>query len=145
MNHTPTATKYGHPTAALFAAILALAGFANADVMSSTHSHKGKKGYLTITNSTEVEGVILQPGDYEVREVDSPNGTVVEFTRYSNEFATYGWKSWNSTVVARGHFTEQAMGKPSKRSRLIVDNTGAIALEIRGSAVRYEFSPSRIR
>src|ERR1700694_525712 len=74
-----TIAQRGHVFAALFAVILALAGFANADAMSAAHAHKGKKGSLKITTPTEVGGVILQPGDYEVKEVKSPNGPVVEF------------------------------------------------------------------
>ena len=44
-----TIAGWRHNAAALFAVILALVGFANADAMSSAHSHKGKKGRLNIT------------------------------------------------------------------------------------------------
>jgi len=136
--------KHGLRIAFLFAMILVLAGFANADAIPTTQSHKGK-GYLTITSQIEVEGVTLHPGDYEVKEVDTPTGSVVEFTREDNQFAAYGWKSWTTTVVVRAHFTVQAMSRPAKHTKLILgsDTADATGLEIRGDIVSYWFGPSQ--
>src|ERR1700694_2070543 len=87
MNRIPfTITKHRHSAAALFAVVLALAGFANASSMYSSHSHKAKKGHFTLTSSTDVGGITLQPGDYEVKEVEPPSGPAVEFVHLFDNF-----------------------------------------------------------
>jgi membrane-associated protease RseP (regulator of RpoE activity) len=137
-----TLAKHGHSAAALFAVVLALAGFANADGMYSAHSHKAKKGHLTITAPIEVGGAILQPGNYEVREANSPSGSVVEFVhQFRNELASELVQADEEEVVARVQYTEQALSSPPKHTRLILasDTAEAASLEIRGSAVGYEF------
>ncbi len=138
-----TNAKHGHSAAALFAVVLALAGFANAASVSSTHSHKGKKGGLTITAPTEVGGVTLQPGDYEVKEVDSPGGPVVEFSLFEKLEWPIFWSA-TKTVVARVKCTEQALSSRPKHTRLMLasNTTHATGLEIRGKAVDYYFAPS---
>lgn len=132
-----TISKHRHSAAALFAVVLALAGFANADGMYSSHSHKAKKGYLTITTPTEVGGIVLQPGEYEVKEAKSPSGPVIEFVHQYrvNEYLT------EEDVVARVQFTEQALSSSPKHTQLILasETAKATSLEIRGSAISYEF------
>ncbi len=141
-----TISKHGHSAAALFAVVLAFAGFANAAAMSSAHSHKGKKGNLKITASTEVGGIILQPGDYQVREVTSPSGPVVEFVhQFRNELASELGQADEEEVVARVQYTEQVLSSTPKYTRLILASNAADAasLEIRGNAVGYVFDPSQ--
>jgi hypothetical protein len=137
-----TISKHRHSAAALFAVVLALAGFANADGMYSSHSHKAKKGYLTITTPTEVGGIVLQPGEYEVKEAKSPSGPVIEFVHQYrvNEYLT------EEDVVARVQFTEQALSSSPKHTQLILaSNAGeATGLEIGGSGVGYEFATSQM-
>jgi hypothetical protein len=142
-----TIAKHRHSAAALFAVVLALAGFANADAMSSAHSHKGKKGNLKITAPTEVGGTILQPGDYEVKEVNSPSGSVVEFVHLFDNFtAPEGLPVHDQEVVARVKFTGQALSSLPNRTQLqLASNTAnAIALEIRGDDVEYLFGPTQL-
>ncbi len=141
-----TSAKHGRSAAALFAVVLALAGFANADGMYLTHSNKAKKGHLTIAAPTVVDGVILQAGNYEVREVNSQSGPVVEFARqFRNELASELVQADEEEVVARVNFTERALNALSKRTHLIPASgtAEAASLEIRGSAVGYEFSTSQ--
>lgn len=140
-----TIAKAGYSVAALFAVVLALAGFANADGMS--HSHKAKKGHFTITAPTEVGGVTLQPGNYEVREVNSASGPVVEFVhQFRNELASELVQADEEEVVARVNFTAKALSSPPKQTQLISASDGpdVASLEIRGNAVRYEFAPSQM-
>jgi hypothetical protein len=135
-----TIAKNGHIAAALFAVVLALAGFANADAMSSNHSHKGKKGSFTLAVATEVGGTILQPGNYEVKEINSASGPALEFVHlFWNELASELVQANEEEVVARVKFTEQALSSlPKKTELLLASNTSdAIGLQIRGNDVAY--------
>jgi hypothetical protein len=142
IQYLSTITKQGHIFAALFAVVLALAGFANA-----ANSHKGKQGSLKITDPTEVGGVMLQPGDYEVREVNSPGGPVVEFVHlFRNELASELVQADEEEVVARVKYTEQALSSPPKQTQLLVapNTTNAVALEIRGNTVDHLFQGEKM-
>ena len=143
-----TTVKHEHGAAVLFAVVLALAAFTNAAAMSSAHSHKGKKGTLTITAPTEVGGIILQPGDYRVREINSPSGPVVEFVHLFDNFtAQEGLPVHDQEVVGQVKVTEQALSLPAKQTQLMLSSwysTDAIGLEIRGNAVGYVFAPSQM-
>jgi hypothetical protein len=125
----------------MFAVVLALAGLANATAIPSAHSHKGKKGYFTLTIPTEVGGVTLRPGDYEIKAVDSPRGPVLEFAIFEQDPPM--WASATKTVVARVKCTEQSLGSRPKHTRLILASnpTHATGLEIRGKAVEYDIIP----
>ena len=139
-----TIAKHGHIAAALFAVVLALAGFANAATMPSDHSHKGKKGNLKITASTEAGGILLQPGDYQVREVNSPSGPAVQFVHLFDNFYVMdsGLPVHDQEVVGQVKVTEQALSSTPKHTQLqLAPNTGeAIALEIRGDEIEYLFA-----
>src|ERR1700693_2588638 len=99
--------------AVVFASLLAFVGTAHAD----GHAHKGKKGNLKIKALTVVGGTILQPGDYEVRKVSSPDGTIVEFVRVVYVPASPE-APYEEQVVARVKSTEQALSAPPKHTRL---------------------------
>jgi hypothetical protein len=132
--------KRGHHVAVLFGVILALATFASAADM-----HKGKKGSLKITAPTEVGGVVLQPGDYEVQEIHSTSGPVVKFTHLFNNFtAQEGLPVYDQEVVAEVKVTEQELSGLPKHTQLMLASKTADAtgLEIRGNAVGYQFGPS---
>jgi hypothetical protein len=142
--HSPfTIAKHGPIAAAMFAFVLVLAGFANADAMSSAHSHKGKKGAMTITVPTEVGGILLQPGEYEVKEANSPGGLVIEFVHLWTDYTIgdSGRTLYNQDVVGQVKVTEQALSSPPKHTQLILasETAKATSLEIRGSAISYEF------
>jgi hypothetical protein len=137
-----TSGKSGHKLAVLLAVTLALAGFANADSMSSAKRHKAKHGSLKITESTEVGGVILPVGDYEFREAKSPSGPVMEFVRIvENDLAPEGLPRFEEEVVAQVEFTPQDLSAPPKHTQLTLASNGREALEIRGSDIEYVFSP----
>jgi len=140
-------SKHGGIAAILFAVILVFAGFASADPMSSSHSHKAKKGYFTITESTEVGGITLPAGDYKAREVNTPSGPAVEFVHlFFNYLAQDIVQGSQEEVVGRVSSTEETLDTLPKHTRLILNSrTGeATALEIRGDAVRYELAPSQM-
>ena len=128
--------------AVVFASLLAFVGTAHAD----GHSHKVKKGNLKIKTLTVVGGTILQPGDYEVRKVSSPDGTMVEFVQvvYVPASPETFWP-YEEQVVARVKSTEQALSAPPKHTRLQLAPETMIAsvLEIRGDEVEYVFAPSQ--
>jgi hypothetical protein len=143
-----TITKHAPIVAAMFAFVLVFAGLANADAMSSAHPHKGKKGTMTITSPTEVGGLTLQPGDYQVREVNSPSGPVVEFVHLFDNIYVQdtGLPFHDQEVVGQVRVTEKALSSLPKHTQLILasDTAEAASLEIRGSAVGYEFPPSQM-
>ena len=142
-----TIAGWRHNTAALFAVVLVLAGFANADAMFSAHSHKGKKGRLKITAPTEIGGVNLLPGDYEVKEVNSSDRHVVEFVRETyNLYAGEGSWPYEEEIVAQAEFNSQPLSSMPKHTQLLfAPNTlNPIGLEIRGSAMDYLFSSPQL-
>jgi hypothetical protein len=143
-----TIVKRAHVAAAMFAVVLAFAGVADAHAMSLLHAHKAKKGYLKITAPTEVGGIILQPGEYEVKEAKSPSGPVIEFVhQFRNELASELVQADQEEVVARVQFTKQALSSPPKHTQLMLTSwysADAIGLEISGNAVGYVFAPSQM-
>jgi hypothetical protein len=144
IQHPFTISNYGRTGAVLFASVLALAGFANAAAMSSGHSHKEKKGTMTITTPVDVGGITLQPGDYEVKEVDSPSGPVVEFVHVFEDFTVMdsGRPLYDREVVGQVKVTEQVLSSLPKHTQLqLAPNTAdPIALQIRGNEVEYMFA-----
>jgi len=144
--HYPlTIARHSPIAAAVFAFVLVFVGFANADAMSSAHIHKAKKGHLTVTTPTEVGGTILQPGEYEVKEADSPSGPVIEFVhQFRNELASELVQADQEEVAARVKFTGQVLSAPPKHTQLILASNppDASGLQIRGNAVDYEFGES---
>jgi len=128
--------------AALLVAMLAFVGFAHAD----SRAHKGKTGHLKITAPTAVGDTVLEPGDYNVREVRSPDGPIVEFVRVTLDlFAPEGSSPYDEEVVARVPSTEETLSARPKQTRLELEpqTTSASALMIRGDAVEYRFAPSQ--
>src|ERR1700676_5030869 len=139
--------KHRHNATALLAVVLAVTTFGNANSMPSTYSHKAKKGNMNITASTEVGGIVLQPGDYEVKEVNSPTGPVVEFVHLFDNFtAQEGLPVHDQEVVGQVSVTEQALSSPPKHTQLQLASNSAnvIALEIRGDDVEYFIAPPQL-
>ena len=79
---------------ALAGIVLAFGGFAQAGSIGAQHSQKAekaKKGTLKIAAASNVGGLRLEPGEYEVKQVNSAAGPVVRFTRYTcNPYALEG-------------------------------------------------------
>lgn len=126
----------------LFATMLVFMGSAHAD----GHAHKGKTGHLEITAPTVVGDTVLQPGDYEVKEVRSSDGQMVEFVRVTLDPLTPdGMSPYAEEVVARVMSTEQTLSAPPKHTHLeLVPQTAtAAALLIHGDIVEYRFLPSQ--
>ena len=127
--------------------VLALAGFAHAGAMRSGNSQnlrKAKKGTLNITVATEIGGVTLEPGEYEVKQVNSKNGPILRFAHYTFDPDALGESSseyvWE--VVAEVRVTVQPLDSAAERTRLVVDSNRhkAIGLKIRGNSVDYLFA-----
>jgi len=125
--------------------VLAFAGFAHAssvDTPSSQKAEKAKKGTLKITATTNVGGLRLEPGEYEVKQVNSAAGPVVRFTRYTyNPNAELGPSVHDWEPVGAAKVTIQALASKAKQTKLARASDGdkAISLEIRGNSADYLF------
>jgi hypothetical protein len=130
---------------ALAGIVLALAGFAHAGAVSAQRSQKApktKKGMLNITVATEVGNVTLEPGEYEVKQVNHAAGPVVRFTRYTyNPYAQEGLPVHQWDVVAEVRVTMQSLDTKAVRTQLLAGSNSdkPIGLEIRGNSFDYLF------
>jgi len=112
---------------------------------ASSKPPKAHGGTLEISTAADVGGVTLEPGKYEVKQVNSPAGPVIRFTSVTlNPFAEYAEESlppywWE--VVAKGKVTMQPLASKAPRTelRLASDGRTAVALQIRGNGVDYVF------
>jgi hypothetical protein len=126
----------------MLAFILSFAGFARADAILSAHT--AKRGHLTIASPTDVGGVTLQPGEYEVEESNSPSGPVIEFVhQFRNELASELVQADEEEVVALVPFTAHVLSSPPQHTQLILaSHTADVSgLQIRGDHVSYAFAP----
>lgn len=130
---------------ALAAIVLALAGFAQAGTISVERpqkAEKARKGTLNITETTEVGGVTLEPGEYEVKQVTSKDGPVVRFTKYTyNPYAQEGLSVHQWDVVAKVKVTLRSMDTKAEQTQILADSNGnPIGLKIRGNSFDYLFA-----
>ncbi len=131
-------------TTALAGIVLSFASFAHAAhaVDGQQKSEKNRKGTLIITAAAEVNGIALEPGEYEVKKIESRSGPIVRFTKYTyNPYAQEGLSVHQWDVVAEVSVTMQALAEKAGQTRLLSDsNTGKlIGLEIRGNSFQYLF------
>jgi hypothetical protein len=126
--------------------VLALAGFAHAGVVGTERPHKAekaKKGTLNLKVATEVAGVTLEPGEYEVKLIDSKTGPVVRFTLYTyNPYVEESQSPHQWDVVAEVRVTMRALDTKAARTQLVAgSNSGRpIGLEIRSNSFQYLFA-----
>jgi hypothetical protein len=131
---------------ALAGIVLAFAGFAHAGAVGTERpqkAEKAKKGTLIITAAAEVGGVTLEPGEYEVKQVNSESGPVVRFTKYTyNPYAQEGLPVHQWDVVGEVRVTMQALETKAIRTQLLAgaNNDKPIGLEIRGNNFHYLFA-----
>ena len=74
------------PFTAMAGIVLAFARFAHAGSIGTDHSQKAekvKKGTLKIAAASNIGALRLEPGEYEVKQMNSAAGPVVRFTRYT--------------------------------------------------------------
>jgi hypothetical protein len=137
-NRIPLAT-------AIAGIILAFAGLAHAAAVSTATSEKpqkAKKGMLNITVAAEVGGMTLEPGEYEVKQVNTAAGTVVRFTRYTyNPYAAeslpvHDWEKIGEVKVTMRSLASKAV---STQLLLASGTSKPIGLEIRGNSHDYLF------
>jgi hypothetical protein len=123
--------------AAMMFAFSAIAHAATAN----TSSHKGKTGTLQIITPTEVGGVLLEPGNYEVKP--RKHGTVIEFARWNqNPYAQEALPVWTREVVASVPATPQMLSAVPRATELLLASDispKATALQIRGDSAEYGF------
>jgi len=130
---------------ALAAVVLAFAGFAHAGSVGtqpSQKAEKAKKGTLNIAAATNVGGLRLEPGEYEVKQVNSSTGPVVRFTRYSyNPYAQERQSVHEWETIGEAKVTTQALAAKVEHTKLLLTSNGdkAIGLEIRGNSANYLF------
>lgn len=124
--------------------IFVVTGFAHAGAATShaEKPQKAKAGMLNITFTTEVGGVTLEPGEYEVKQVKSATGPVVRFTRYHyNPYAQEGLPVHEWDEVAKVKVTMRSLASKAASTQLLLasDTSRPIGLEIRGNSFEYLF------
>jgi hypothetical protein len=131
--------KYAHLAIAMMAA-LALTGSVYAQ-----QTHKAKSGRLEITAPTQVAGITLEPGTYEVKEIKGANGAELEFIHeFRNELASELVQAEQEEVVARVKVGEQALHTRAAATQLLPSSCVASSLEIRGDSVAYILNPTQM-
>ena len=145
--------------AALATIILAISGFAyaqqeyyddsgvhyleTAQVTSTPamHEHAGKTGKLKLRTAMKLGDVVLQPGNYEVRHIDTGKEHFVEFSQMvESDFVPEGISPYQEQVVARVNCTRDPLNTIMARTELLpkTDRTTA-RLEIRGEKAIHLF------
>jgi len=133
------------PFSALAGIVLAFAGFAHAGSIGTEHSQKAakaKKGTLKIAAASNVGGLRLEPGEYKVKQVNSPAGPVVRFTRYTyNPYALEGSSVHEWETVGEAKVTIQVLASKAKHTKLLLTANGdkTIGMEISGNRADYLF------
>ena len=126
--------------AVMGAALFAFGGVAHASAANHS-SHKNKTGNLKIAAPTEIGGVLLPPGKYEVKAVNSADGAAIEFARWiENPNAQEGLPPWEREVVATVKASPQMLETATRDTGLLLapaDNSKAVGLTIRGDNVEY--------
>ena len=131
--------------AALACAVLAFAGFAQASAGTMQQSHNAKqrkKGTLNITVATEVSGLKLEPGEYEVKQVKSANRPVIRFTRYTYDpYAQEGLSVYQWDVVGDVRVAVQSQDSKAVRTQLLTESNSdkPVGLQIQGNSFQYLF------
>lgn len=128
--------------ATMVAVMFAITGFAHADVIPASW-HSGNRGTLKLAAPTQVGGVLLPPGAYEVKVKNTQTGAVIEFARWTEDpYAAEGLPVHTREVIARVKALPQAGTSASARTGLLLaygDSGKAVGLQIRGQNVDYLF------
>jgi hypothetical protein len=105
------------------------------------HEHAGKTGKLKLRAAMELGDVLLQPGNYEVRHIDTGKEHFVEFSQIVNtKYTVEGMSPYESQVVARVNCTREPLDSTVARTELLPETDGTTArLEIRGEKVEHLF------
>jgi hypothetical protein len=131
--------------AALAGIVLAFAGLAHAGAVGTQHSQKAekaKKGMLIIAATTELSGLTLEPGEYEVKQVNSAAGPVVRFTRYTyNPYAQEGLSVHQWDEAGEVRVILQSLDSKAVRTQLLAESNSdkPVGLQIRGNSFQYLF------
>jgi len=134
-----------HFVAALACTVLGCAGFAHANAAATQQSYNAeqpRKGTLNITVATEVSGLMLEPGKYEVKQVKSANGPVIRFTRYTyNPYVQEGVSAHQWDLVGEVRVAVQSQDSKAVRTQLLTESNSnkLVGLQIRGNSFQYLF------
>ncbi len=100
-------------------------------------------GKLKLTAGTEVGGVVLPRGEYQVEVRKAGEGATVEFARWNyNPYAQEGLPVWDLEVMATVPAQPHALNLDAAQTGLLFASAGkgkAVALRISGSNVEYGF------
>jgi len=129
---------------ALSVIVLASAGFAHAGAVGAERSpkvEKTKKGTLKVAAVTNLGDLRLEPGEYEVKQVNSAAGTVIRFTRYTYDPYVEDGVSAHQWETLEAKVTIEALASEAKDTKLLLAWKGdkAIGLEIAGNSADYWF------
>lgn len=140
--------RHNHVLAAIAAIVIGIAGLAHAQEdyygasgKPAMHEHAGKTGKLKLRAAVKLGDVVLQPGDYEVRHINSAKGHFVEFAQVvENDYVPEGLSVYERQVVARVNCTLEPLNAVVAQTELLPKTDGTMArLEIRGEKVMHMF------
>ena len=124
------------------AAMFTLGGIAHAETANASW-HKGKTGTLMLNAPTEIGGVLLQPGNYEVKPRKAPTGAVIEFALWTEiPYAQEALPVWSREVVATVPAVPQMLSSAPSTTGLLLESAAsakATGLQIRGDNAEYGF------
>ncbi len=108
---------------------------------ATAHERYGKPGSLRLEAAVKLAGATLNPGDYDVRYVESPEGHYVEFNKtVENDLATEGLSVYEQEVVAEVPCTMEQLNAVVAHTELLANRSHNVArLEIRGEKVVHLF------
>lgn len=128
--------------AAMAAVMFAITGVAHANVVPARW-HGGNRETLKLAAPTQVGGVLLPPGAYEVKVKSTQTGAFIEFVRWTYDpYAGEGLPVYVREVIASVKALPQAGTSASARTGLLLaygDSGKAVGLQIRGKNVDYLF------
>ena len=121
--------------AIIAALVLGLASWAFAQ------DNAGKTGELTLASPAQVGNIVLPAGNYEVRQVASPTGHLMEFARITEWNLGYeGSPTYSEReVVATVNCDMQALNAKAKKTIAEKEGVRIARLEIKGENVAHNF------
>ncbi len=126
-----------------FLAALAVVALTVSMLGQAEAATKKIKGHFNLATPTEVAGIMFAPGYYEVKQINSASGTLVRFTRVTDNFyAPEGISPYDSETVAEVPVTGEPMLSAATRTGFVLAGGRATGLQIRGNDLEYHFSES---
>ncbi len=107
----------------------------------AAREYYGKNAIVTVKAAMTLAGATLNPGEYDVRYVDSTQGHHVKFSKtVENDFAPEGMSVYETKVVAEVSCTMEQLNSVVAHTELLPGGRNTVArLEIRGEKVVHLF------